>query len=107
MSFSDVLNALRKEARLLVALPIKVFVLEDSDFAQWTCTYEVSRRGAQMQAVAGVVVGQEIWMQRRNRKAKYRVLWVGEPETLQAGRMGAECLEDRVIWDDEVQGRLA
>lgn len=105
-SFASVLNAMRKEARLLVALPVKVLNQENASLAKWACTYEVSRRGVRLQNVSEATVGQDIWIQRQNRKAKYRVSWIGQPETSRAGQMGAECLEERVIWDDEIQGRL-
>ena len=106
-SFANTLNAMRKEPCLLVALPVKIFSQENSSLATWACTYEVSRRGVRLQNVSGATVGQDIWIQRQKRKAKYRVAWIGQPETPQTGQMGAECLEDRVIWDDEIQGRLA
>jgi hypothetical protein len=104
-TFLDIVKTLRKETRLLLALPVKVLAQEHSS-AHWTCTYEVSRAGVRLQNVPGVAVGQEIWIQRQNRKARYRVAWIGQPETAHAGQMAAECLEEKVIWDDEVKGRL-
>ena len=63
--------------------------------------------GARLKHVAGVnTAGQEIWIKRHNSKARYRVLWIGQPETPEAGQFAAECLEETVIWENEVSSRL-
>ena|SRR5437016_3154649 len=105
-SLAQILTALRKEQRLALALPVKIYTLETAAIPEWSCTYEVSRHGLRLKQVPGVEMGQEIWIQRHNRKAKYRVVWLGQPETDRAGQMGAQCLDEKVIWEDAVQGRL-
>jgi hypothetical protein len=106
-SLTQFLTSVRSDARLSVVLPVKVISNEVGVAPQWTCTYEVSRRGARLKQVAGVSeAGQEIWIKRHNSKAKYRVLWIGKPESAEAGQFAAECLEDTVIWENEVTSRL-
>lgn len=84
---------------------MKIFIQEKATLAEWSCTYEVSRSGARLKQIQGVAVGQPIWVQRHNRKAKFRIIWIGEPNG-DEGQMGVERLEEKVIWEDEVQGRL-
>jgi hypothetical protein len=103
-SFAQILSNMRKEPCLKLALPVKIFT--QAPMPEWSCTYEISRSGARVKQVEGVQAGQQIWLQRNSRKAKYRVVWIGQPETLDAGQMGVERMEERVIWDDEIQGRL-
>ena len=38
--------------------------------------------------------------------ARYRVTWIAEPHSAEAGQFAAECLEDILIWDDEINGKL-
>ncbi len=49
-------------------------------------------------------MGQTIWLQRQNRRAKYKVMWIGEPGTSLAGQVGVESLEpSNVIWEPEIK----
>jgi hypothetical protein len=108
MSFSQFLASMQKEERLRIALPIKVSLDLVGKITQWTCTYEISRHGVRLQGAKGITtVGQKIWVQRKSRRAEYRVIWIGQPGTNQAEQVGAECCEeDKCIWDDEVQIKL-
>jgi hypothetical protein len=106
-SLAQFLTTRRNDMRLVVALPVKVISNEVGVAPQWSCTYEVSRRTTVLKHVAGVnEAGQEIWIKRHNAKAKYRVLWIGKPETAEAGQFAAECLEETVIWENEVSCQL-
>ena len=62
--------------------------------------------GARLVTVSGITkVGQDIWLQRHTRRAKYRVIWIGERDTVQAGQIGVETLEPaNVIWENELSG---
>ncbi len=106
-SIAQMLIRMRKEERLNVAIPIKIITREKSSVAQWSCTYEISRRGARLKQVIGLAVGQDIWVQRHTRRAKFRVVWIGSPNTAESGQMGVECLDEKPLWEDEIQGRLA
>src|ERR1700686_2049076 len=106
-SLAQFLATLRNDTRLAVVLPVKVISNEVGVAPQWSCTYEVSLRGARLKQVAGVSeAGQEIWIKRHNSKARYRVVWVGRPESAEAGQFAAECLDPTVIWENEVTARL-
>ena len=98
----------RREKRLHVAVPIKLFLAVDSVNPQLCCTYEISMVGARLVAVSGITkVGQVLWLQRHNRRAKYQVVWIGEAGTEQAGQIGVEVLEPaNVIWENELRIRI-
>jgi len=106
MALAEVISPRRQESRITVALPIKIFTTE-ATAPDWSCTYEVSWRGVRLKHVNGIErVGQEIILQRNNRRARYRVTWIGEAQTPYAEQFGADCLEAKVIWDDDLQRKL-
>jgi PilZ domain-containing protein len=98
----------RHEKRLHIAVPVKVFPDIASSESQNCCTYEISTHGARLVMPPGVkTVGQTIWLQRQNRRARYKVIWIGEPETSLAGQVGVESLEPaNVIWEQEIKMRV-
>jgi hypothetical protein len=98
----------RREKRVHVAVPVKVFLDPASANCQLCCTYEISMIGARLVAVAGIEkVGQVLWLQRHNKRAKYRVIWLGEPKTPQAGQVGVEVVEKATaIWENELRMRI-
>jgi hypothetical protein len=98
----------RQEQRLHIAVPVKVF--PDIKTTDWhsCCTYEISLVGARLNALPGISrIGQVIWVQRHNRRAKYKVIWIGEAGTSQAGQVGVEAMEPgNVIWENEIKARI-
>ncbi|HEV2991770.1 MAG TPA: PilZ domain-containing protein [Candidatus Angelobacter sp.] len=98
----------RREKRVHVAVPVKVFLDPTSTNFQLCCTYEISMIGARLVAVSGIEkVGQILWLQRHNKRAKYRVVWLGEPKTPQAGQVGVEVVEQSAaIWENELRMRI-
>jgi hypothetical protein len=99
----------RKERRVHIAVPVKVFAdLRTSDF-QTCCTYEISTVGVRLVAAQGIKeVGQVIVLQRQNRRARFKVIWIGKPNTAEAGQVGVESLEpNNVIWENEIKARIA
>lgn len=98
----------RREKRLHVAVPVKLFLEQDSSNYQLCCTYEISMIGARLVAVSGInKVGQIVWLQRHNRRAKYKVAWIGEPESELAQQVGVETQEPaNVIWESELRMRM-
>lgn len=99
---------LRREKRLHVAVPVKLFLAGDSANFQLCCTYEISMIGARLVAVSGVTkVGQIVWLQRHNRRAKYKVVWIGKDGTDHANQIGVETAEPaNVIWENELKIRI-
>ena len=98
----------RHEKRLHLAVPVKVFPDIASFESQNCCTYEISTSGARLVAPPGIKsVGQTIWLQRQNRRARYRVAWIGQEGTSQQGQVGVETLEPaNVIWEPEIKARI-
>src|SRR6476469_1909947 len=107
-SESPVLDSRRDEQRLHIAVPVKVFPDLKSFESHTCCTYEISPHGARIAAVSGIKqVGQLIFIQRNNRRARYKVAWIGNPDTTQAGQVGVELQEPaNVIWETEIKARL-
>jgi hypothetical protein len=98
----------RHEKRLHIAVPVKVFPDTTSPESQNCCTYEISTHGARLVTPPGIKnVGQTIWLSRQNRRARYKVVWIGEPGTSLAGQVGVESLEPaNVIWEPEIRSRV-
>src|ERR1700739_2211881 len=98
----------RNEKRLHIAVPVKVFPDITSPESQNCCTYEISTNGARLVAPPGIKnVGQTIWVQRQNRRARYKVIWIGEPNPSLEGQGGVETLEpSNVIWEPEIKSRV-
>jgi hypothetical protein len=107
-SEAPVLDNRREEQRLHIAVPVKVFPDLRSLDSQTCCTYEISHSGARIAALPGITqVGQIIFVQRQNRRARYKVIWIGKPDTSHAGQVGVESLEpSNVIWETEIKARL-
>jgi hypothetical protein len=99
------LDARRDDKRLHIAVPVKVFPDLKSLESQHCCTYEISPRGARIALLPGIrEVGQTIYLQRQNRRARYKVAWIGEAGTSREGQVGVECLEPaNVIWESEIR----
>lgn len=98
----------RQEKRLHIAVPVKVFPDVASSDSHNCCTYEISTHGARLVAPPGIkAVGQTIWLQRHNRRARFKVMWIGESGTSLAGQVGVENLEPgNVIWEAEIKSRI-
>lgn len=98
----------RQEKRLHLAVPVKVFPDIASLESQNCCTYEISTNGARLVALPGIKsVGQTIWLQRQNRRARYKVAWIGEAGSSLEGQVGVESLEPyNVIWEPEIKARI-
>ena len=64
--------------------------------------------GARLVAVSGIThTGQNIWLQRHNKRAKYRVIWIGKENTEQANQVGVETLDPaNSIWENELRVRI-
>lgn len=98
----------RHEQRLHIAVPVKVFPDVASSDSHNCCTYEISTHGARLVAPPGIKsVGQTVWLQRQNRRARYKVMWIGEKGTSLSGQVGVESLEpSNVIWEQEIKTRI-
>ena len=98
----------RREKRLNVAVPVKVFLDPQNSESEACCTFEISMVGARLMRFRGVEkVGQNVWLQRHNKRAPYKVIWIGLPNTNQEGQVGVEVLEpSNIIWENELRLRI-
>lgn len=98
----------RREKRIHIAVPVKVFADAASPDFQTCCTYEISTIGVRLVAPTGIKeAGQVIALQRGTRRARYKVIWIGKPGTAEAGQVGVETLEpNNPIWESEIKTRL-
>jgi hypothetical protein len=98
----------RREQRLHIAVPVKVFSDLKTADSQTCCTYEISLIGVRLVAPQGITqVGQMVSLQRQGRRARYKVIWIGKPGTPHEGQVGVEVLEpNKIIWDTEIKSRL-
>ena len=98
----------RREKRLHIAVPVKVFPDIAGIESQNCCTYEISATGARLVTPPGIkTVGQTIWVQRQNRRARYKVAWIGQEGTSLEAQVGVESLEPaNVIWEPEIKARI-
>jgi hypothetical protein len=90
----------RREERVNVALPVRVVVLEQQR-REFACTLDVTSKGARLDGLRGVdLVGEILEIQRGKKRDRFKVVWVGEPETSQAGQIGVQCLgAGTPIWE--------
>ena len=98
----------RREHRIHIAVPVKVYSDPRSNDAQTCCTYEISLIGVRLVAPNGVTeVGQVVALQRQGRRARYKVIWIGKTGTPHEGQVGVETMEpNNLIWDIEIKTRL-
>jgi hypothetical protein len=106
-SFSALVAGMRKEARIIAVLPVKISPVNRPAETVHACTCNVSSKGASLMRISGIAEGDVIWIARQNKRAKFKVSWVGA-DGERAGQMGVESLEpEKFIWDDELRNRLA
>jgi hypothetical protein len=106
MSLSPVLSP-RKSARVAVVLPIKISLASEPAQARAACTFEISANGAKLMKVDGISEGDVLWIARNSRRAKFKVMWIGQSGS-DVGKIGVESLEpDKFIWDDDLRAKLA
>jgi hypothetical protein len=97
----------RTEPRLAHQAPVRIFGIDCAgkpiNLAAWTI--DVSQHGARVEGIPrlwngpGDVVG----VRHGNEKARYKVVWIGDPATREEGQIGLRCIETgKVIWGEAV-----
>ena len=95
----------RRHPRINVAVPVKVTSHDNTISSAVACTYEVSLHGCKLGNTMGLTtVDQLVWVNRKNRKAAYKVVWTS-PSKNQVGLQIAD--SEKLIWDDELVGQLS
>ena len=92
----------QKESRSQQAVRVWVYGTDPSGnpFSQTAYSVDVSRSGARLEGVGFLTApDMTIEIKRGWKKARFRVVWVGEAGTNRAGQVGVMCLEpDKNIW---------
>lgn len=90
----------RREKRTAVAMPI----LMDNERQSPTgtlrsgVTLDVTSRGARVQLQSDWQVGELIWVERQNKRAQFRVVWVGGRGAAKQQQIGIQCVEPEFDW---------
>src|SRR5574341_494453 len=93
----------RRQKRVRAALPVRTWVADQGgkSVLQAACTIDVTATGARLtgfrqQTEAGAI----LTVERGRSKARFRIIWVGEPGTPHEGHLGIECLDGgKWSWD--------
>ena len=96
----------RREPRLELNLEVKVWGMDrhGKPFLQNARTLDVTKLGARLLGVDCVTLGETIGIQNADRKARFKVVWIGRENTPKAGQIGVHCLEpDKEVFGSQSQ----
>jgi len=92
----------QKESRSQQAVRVWVYGTDPSGnpYSQTAYSVDISRSGARLEGVGFLTApGMMIEIKRGWKKARFRVVWVGQPGTNRSGQVGVLCLEpEKNIW---------
>lgn len=91
----------RNEPRIVISLPVVVrgFDSRGNAFAAQVETHDISRSGASLRGLIGLVEpGKKVEIEYGRQTAWYRVQWIGTNGSTKAGKVGVRCLEKKYIW---------
>src|SRR5436305_5744733 len=85
----------RIEKRLVIALPIRVYGMgsDSKPFNQEDRTLDITREGARIDGLPHITAGETIGVQYGDARARYKVIWVGEPGGNKEGQIGVQVVE--------------
>jgi len=93
----------RRETRVDTALPVRIWGVDSycRPFMQLASVRNISSLGAVLQNVRSKVnPGEILDVQYDGQKAQFRVIWMGQSGTMEAGEVGLQRLpEEPYIWD--------
>jgi|SRR5579864_4097732 len=90
----------RREKRTAVAMPILMDNERTNPGATLRSgvTLDVTSRGARVQLQSDWKIGEMIWVERQNKRARFRVVWVGAQGAAKQQQIGIECVEPEFDW---------
>ena len=100
----------RREPRVERNFEVKVWGLDrhGKPFMQHAHTLDITNSGARLVGVECVNAGEIIGIQNGDRKARFKVVWVGRENTPKAGQVGVHCLEaEKSIFGPQPQRGVA
>lgn len=92
----------RRERRTAVAMPVIMQPAQQAAPSLSGCTLDVTHRGARIQLQSDWEAGELIWVERRGKRAQFRVVWVGEAGTAKQRQIGIECVDPAFDWGMEL-----
>lgn len=95
----------RRQKRVRAALPVRTWISAEGGkpVLHAACTLDVTPTGARLAGVrAQTEKGAVLTVERGRNKARFRIIWVGQPGSLSEGHLGIECL-DAGKWSWDVQ----
>jgi hypothetical protein len=99
----------RRDPRFSAALPETLAGTDGSDRIadQRVTTINISRRGALLKGIRGKLrSGDKISLARLHKKEHFRVAWVGEQDTPEAGQVGVAPVDvNSSFWDDALEAK--
>jgi hypothetical protein len=98
-----------RELRIHCVLPVRVTWTENGRTIKLAaCAVDVSQKGARLTGVTALTApGQVVAIRRNTDEARFRVVWIGRPQSPQEGHVGVECVEDKIVWDSKPSGAQA
>jgi hypothetical protein len=98
----------RRQKRVRVALPVRTWITDEDGkpVLHAACTLDVTPTGARLTGVRKrVETGAVLTLERGRSKARFRIIWVGQPESPAEGHLGIECLDGgKWNWDMQLPG---
>lgn len=96
----------RRQKRVRIALPVRTWISDENGKAilHTACTLDVTPTGARLTGMrAQTEMGAILTVERGRSKARFRIIWVGEPGTPHEGHLGIDCLDaGKWNWDVEL-----
>ncbi|HLV87839.1 MAG TPA: PAS domain-containing protein [Candidatus Sulfotelmatobacter sp.] len=85
----------RKEQRIAGCKPVTVMGQDafGNPFLQNTFTIEIASRGARLRGLPPLLVHSELLLESEGKRARYRVVWIGEKDSNYEGHVGLECID--------------
>jgi len=107
-AFDEIRNKYLREMRVSMQLAVRVWGMDvnNKPFTTMAETIEISPLGARLKGVNPVKSGEVIGIQYEDQKARFRVVWLGDPATNSAGEIGVHSLdESKCIWSTALQNQ--
>src|SRR5512141_2596768 len=93
----------RREPRIQFDTPVKVCGMDTAGhpFVQTAYAISISRSGVRLTGVGPLVrVGETVAVLYKNRKARFKVVWIGEMGQPEAGQAGLTAVDpNALLWD--------
>jgi hypothetical protein len=97
----------RNDKRVHVALPVRVTYWDQNKkpALEMGCTYDISPHGARISGLRCIKeTGEIVAIERGRNKVFCRVVWIGDPNSVEGGQIGLQSIEsERIIFETELR----